>query len=67
MKFCKESSPLGLKLSKTPSLINEIEMKLSQARKSDQDSRTKMDYEKLKASNFGAKLLIIGTWKVCSN
>lgn len=58
--FYKDKSPLGLKLQKTPAFINSIEMKLSEARKKE----PKMDHEKLKASNFPAKLLQIGTWMV---
>ncbi|XP_074323120.1 uncharacterized protein LOC141660059 [Apium graveolens] len=62
--FYKDISPLGLKLQKTPSLINSIEMKLSEARKKE----PKLDHEKLKASNFPAKLLQIGTWiRPCRN
>lgn len=57
----KDRSPLGLKLQKTPSLINSIEMKLLEARKRD----AKLDHEKLKASNFPARLLQIGSWVVC--
>ncbi|KAF7127916.1 hypothetical protein RHSIM_Rhsim11G0094900 [Rhododendron simsii] len=71
-----ESSPLGLRLSKTPSFVNLVEMKLTQARTSpDQThnaapacntSRAKKDdfeTEKLKASNFPALLLKIGSWE----
>ncbi|KAK1364200.1 hypothetical protein POM88_039761 [Heracleum sosnowskyi] len=62
--FYKDKSPLGLKLQKTPSLINSIEMKLLEARKKE----PKLDHEKLKASNFPAKLLQIGTWmRPCRN
>ncbi|KAL1809483.1 hypothetical protein ACET3Z_026473 [Daucus carota] len=60
----KDRSPLGLKLQKTPSLINSIEMKLLEARKRD----AKLDHEKLKASNFPARLLQIGSWvRPCRN
>lgn len=71
-----ESSPLGLRLSKTPSFVNLVELKLTQARTSpDQThnaalacntSRAKKDdfeTEKLKASNFPALLLKIGSWE----
>ncbi|XP_058213943.1 uncharacterized protein LOC131325626 [Rhododendron vialii] len=76
----KKSSPLGLTLTKTPSFVNLVEMKLSQTRsKSCSNEKhqalvqeTKMDgfvpqpmsdREKLKASNFPALLLKIGSWE----
>ncbi|CAL5378590.1 unnamed protein product [Camellia sinensis] len=67
----EETSPLGLTLRKTPSFVNLVEMKLSQARGSSSSIdgyRAKMDdsqpiVEKLKASNFPASLLKIGTWE----
>ncbi|KAI8531671.1 hypothetical protein RHMOL_Rhmol11G0154500 [Rhododendron molle] len=75
-----ESSPLGLRLSKTPSFVNLVELKLTQARTSpDQThnaasacniSRAKkeakkddFETEKLKASNFPALMLKIGSWE----
>ncbi|XP_042518672.1 uncharacterized protein LOC122092421 [Macadamia integrifolia] len=72
----EESSPLGLTLRKTPSFLDLIEMKLSRGRNL---SRGDVDFnmgkvksedfsaqpiaEKLKASNFPANLLRIGTWE----
>lgn len=66
-----------MRLSKTPSFVNLLELKLTQARTSpDQThnaapacntSRAKKDdfeTEKLKASNFPALLLRIGSWEV---
>ncbi|KAJ4956498.1 hypothetical protein NE237_013281 [Protea cynaroides] len=71
-----ESSPLGLSLKKSPSFLDLIEMKLSQGRKlsrkeedSEKDSAKSEEIsalrnaEKLKASNFPANLLKIGTWE----
>lgn len=77
----KESSPLGLTLTKTPSFIDLVEMKLSQTRSKScsiekhqalvQETKTDnfvpqpmSDREKLKASNFPALLLKIGSWEV---
>ncbi|CAA2972484.1 Hypothetical predicted protein [Olea europaea subsp. europaea] len=70
---CEDSSPLGLKLRKTPSFMNLLEKKLSQWRKEDCSSesnprlgqhspKTKCS-EKLKATNFPAILLRIGNWQ----
>ncbi|KAJ1429211.1 hypothetical protein SESBI_08567 [Sesbania bispinosa] len=61
-----EPSPLGLRLRKSPSLLDLIQMRLSQ-----QDERKKKDQKgsgatvdsKLKASNFPATVLKIGTWE----
>ncbi|KAG6424884.1 hypothetical protein SASPL_115307 [Salvia splendens] len=53
------SSPLGLTLSKTPSFLNLLEMSLSKARKSDDLG----SLEKLKASNFAALYIRIGSWQ----
>ncbi|CAI9781728.1 unnamed protein product [Fraxinus pennsylvanica] len=69
----EDSSPLGLKLCKTPSFMNLLEMKLSQWRNEDCSSesnprlgrhgpKTKCS-EKLKATNFPAILLRIGNWQ----
>ncbi|KAK3031240.1 hypothetical protein RJ639_036895 [Escallonia herrerae] len=69
----EETSPLGLTLSKTPDFLNLVEMKLSQARRkkrqaAEHESRM-VDFvsqpmsEKLKASNFTASLLKIGSWE----
>ncbi|KAJ9552572.1 hypothetical protein OSB04_016617 [Centaurea solstitialis] len=49
-------SPLGLSLRKSTSLINLVEMTLSQ-------ERQQKKVEKLKASNFPAAMLQIGSWK----
>ncbi|XP_021911836.1 uncharacterized protein LOC110825670 isoform X2 [Carica papaya] len=63
-----EPSPLGLRLKKTPSFLDLIQMKLSQkdatkltngGKKKDVSGGT----DKLKASNFPAKALKIGTWE----
>lgn len=62
----KEPSPLGLKLKKSPSFLDLIQMKLSQeksARKEKGASAAATD-SKLKASNFPATVLKIGTWEV---
>ncbi|KAI3455161.1 hypothetical protein Pfo_011824 [Paulownia fortunei] len=67
-----EPSPLGLRLRKSPSLLDLIQMKLSQsstpkvgsnshAKKQPTGSATPGD--KLKASNFPASILRIGTWE----
>ncbi|XP_073015387.1 uncharacterized protein [Primulina eburnea] len=67
-----EPSPLGLRLRKSPSLLELIQMKLSQANKSKVGSHGhgKKDPkggaasgDKLKASNFPASILRIGTWE----
>lgn len=78
-----EPSPLGLRLRKSPSLLDLIQMKLSQgsgysagaAESEGSDAVDKKDSkgiaassttDKLKASNFPASLLRIGTWEVSS-
>lgn len=75
-----EPSPLGLRLRKSPSLLDLIQMKLSQgsgssagaAESEGSDAVDKKDSkgiaassttDKLKASNFPASLLRIGTWE----
>ncbi|XP_062193759.1 uncharacterized protein LOC133897160 [Phragmites australis] len=63
--FLDEPSPLGLRLKKSPSLVDLIQMKLQQARKASdarQDSTTGAS-EKLKASNFPGSVLRIGSWE----
>lgn len=71
----EEPSPLGLKLRKSPSLLELIQMRISQANsskaaattsKKDQKgtSSSSATSEKLKASNFPASILRIGTWEV---
>ncbi|KZV29602.1 hypothetical protein F511_00880 [Dorcoceras hygrometricum] len=78
-----EPSPLGLRLRKTPSLIDLIQMRLSQGTAAstmldpgvNAHSLAKTDVngiaaycanDKLKASNFPALLLRIGTWEYVS-
>jgi hypothetical protein len=76
-----EPSPLGLRLKKSPSLLDLIQMRLSQAnsnagqsstddcsaepsKKKDLKSGASSAGERLKASNFPASALKIGTWEV---
>ncbi|KAI4335513.1 hypothetical protein L6164_014151 [Bauhinia variegata] len=75
----EEPSPLGLRLRKSPSLLDLIQMKLSQGRisipnaqgenlslgvKEDNISAAALvSPDKLKASNFPASLLRIGSWE----
>ncbi|GJN00717.1 hypothetical protein PR202_ga17915 [Eleusine coracana subsp. coracana] len=75
-----EPSPLGLRLKKSPSLLDLIQMRLSQAssagqssmenegsepsKKKDIKSSAPAAGERLKASNFPASILRIGTWEV---
>lgn len=65
-----EPSPLGLRLRKSPSLLDLIQMRLTQqeeSKKKDQkssSSATAAADSKLKASNFPGTLLKIGTWEV---
>ncbi|KAG9455930.1 hypothetical protein H6P81_000438 [Aristolochia fimbriata] len=77
-----EPSPLGLRLRKSPSLLDLIQMRLSQSNPSAgvasceiSDPGKKKDSkgaggatatDKLKASNFPASLLRIGTWECVS-
>ncbi|KAF7135280.1 hypothetical protein RHSIM_Rhsim08G0203000 [Rhododendron simsii] len=64
-----EPSPLGLRLKKTPSLLDLIQMTLAKGNsckvgihaKKEQKGTTASD--KLKASNFPASFLRIGTWE----
>ncbi|KAE9621272.1 hypothetical protein Lalb_Chr01g0011981 [Lupinus albus] len=72
-----EPSPLGLRLRKSPSLLDLIQMRLSQQDDDDNDHRTSLKKDiksvkssgttsadsKLKASNFPATVLKIGTWE----
>ncbi|XP_027125492.1 uncharacterized protein LOC113769573 isoform X1 [Coffea eugenioides] len=67
-----EPSPLGLRLRKSPSLLELIQMRLSQANSPKGASSSKKELkgaaasgssEKLKASNFPATILRIGTWE----
>ena len=71
-----EPSPLGLRLKKSPSLLDLIQMRLSQASNAGESSMdnsgselskkkdNKSMPERLKASNFPANILKIGTWEV---
>lgn len=69
-----EPSPLGLRLRKSPSLLELIQMKLSQSSvpKVGSPSNSKKESsravgasgDKLKASNFPGSVLKIGTWEV---
>lgn len=75
-----EPSPLGLRLKKSPSLLDLIQMRLSQAsnagessmdnsgsepsKKKDNKSSASAAGERLKASNFPANILKIGSWEV---
>lgn len=68
-----EPSPLGLRLRKSPSLLDLIQMKLAQANPVNSDSTKKKEVkpnavsssnERLKASNFPANVLRIGNWEV---
>jgi hypothetical protein len=64
--FLEEPSPLGLRLKKSPSLVDFIQMKLAQASKAT-DARHGSNCgasEKLKASNFPGSVLRIGSWEV---
>ncbi|XP_074325102.1 uncharacterized protein LOC141661966 isoform X1 [Apium graveolens] len=68
-----EPSPLGLRLRKSPSLLELIQMRLSQPSESKpRGAQPKKEYRgsgagssdsKLKASNFTASVLRIGTWE----
>ncbi|KAH1117228.1 hypothetical protein AAZX31_17G069300 [Glycine max] len=75
-----EPSPLGLRLRKSPSLLDLIQMKLSQGnviiantqdenfissglKKESRGAAASGSVEKLKASNFPASLLRIGSWE----
>ncbi|KAG8379576.1 hypothetical protein BUALT_Bualt07G0103300 [Buddleja alternifolia] len=67
-----EPSPLGLRLRKSPSLLELIQMKLSQSSSpkagshghgKKQATGSAASVDKLKASNFPASILKIGTWE----
>ncbi|XP_038998945.1 uncharacterized protein LOC120124305 isoform X2 [Hibiscus syriacus] len=68
-----EPSPLGLTLRKSPSLLDLIQMRLSQSQSSGSSSQAevlssgakeaKHAADKLKASNFPASILRIGNWE----
>ncbi|KAI7724969.1 hypothetical protein M8C21_011190, partial [Ambrosia artemisiifolia] len=69
-----EPSPLGLRLRKSPSLLELIQMKLSEgsaasklgsdSKRGNKNTTASAATDKLKASNFPASLLKIGTWEV---
>ena len=68
-----EPSPLGLRLKKSPSLLDLIQMTLAkgsspkvgtQAKKENKGTSGSGPTDKLKASNFPASFLRIGTWEV---
>ncbi|XP_057460054.1 uncharacterized protein LOC130750462 isoform X1 [Actinidia eriantha] len=68
----EEPSPLGLRLKKSPSLLDLIQMTLSkgnalkvgsQVKKEHNAAGTSAAADKLKASNFPASFLRIGTWE----
>ncbi|XP_050232620.1 uncharacterized protein LOC126681197 [Mercurialis annua] len=64
----EEPSPLGLRLRKTPSFLDLIQMKLSQGNKNNNMKKDHKDVvfnttDKLKASNFPSTLLKIGSWE----
>ncbi|KAL2322194.1 hypothetical protein Fmac_026573 [Flemingia macrophylla] len=74
LNILDEPSPLGLRLRKSPSLLDLIQMKLSQGsaqHSEDLSSGIKRESrgaaagvsDKLKASNFPASLLRIGSWE----
>lgn len=61
-----EESPLGLRLRKSPSLLDLIQMRLSKEEGKKEDCKVikgALD-AKLKASNFPASVLRIGNWEV---
>nr|TKW32185.1 hypothetical protein SEVIR_2G153700v2 [Setaria viridis] len=63
--FLDEPSPLGLRLRKSPSLLDLVQMKLAQANKGT-EARQAINTgasEKLKASNFPGSVLRIGSWE----
>ncbi|KAK7327767.1 hypothetical protein VNO77_21858 [Canavalia gladiata] len=74
LNILDEPSPLGLRLRKSPSLLDLIQMKLSQgsmqneslspgAKKESRGAAASGTTDKLKASNFPASLLRIGSWE----
>lgn len=65
----EEPSPLGLNLKKSPSFLDLIQTKLSEEnanlrKRKCKGSVVSASNDKLKASNFPASLLRIGTWEV---
>lgn len=71
-----EPSPLGLRLRKSPSLLELIQMRLSQSQGSasceqnenfsygQKETKSTAATDKLKAANFPASILRIGSWEV---
>lgn len=65
-----EPSPLGLRLRKSPSLLDLIQMRLAKSQETEnlsseqkKDTKSVVASDKLKASNFPASILKIGTWE----
>lgn len=58
--------PLGLRLEKSSSLLDLIQMKLSEGHNTKKDHKAsgRVSADKLKASIFSASLLRIGGWEV---
>ncbi|XP_006649126.1 uncharacterized protein LOC102706173 [Oryza brachyantha] len=65
MHMLHESSPLGLKLRKSPSLLELIQMRLAMENSNKRDIKPKSlaTSERMKASSFVANFLKIGTWE----
>ena len=61
--FDDELSPLGLHLRKSPSLLDLIQIRLL-SHQNTHNNNNNNNNDKLKASNFLASLLRIGTWEV---
>ena len=65
----QDGGPLGLSLRKSTSLVNLIETTLTQENQhkiKPEDSRSQSSSKKLKASNFPAIFLEVGSWNVGS-
>ncbi|GJN40062.1 hypothetical protein PR202_gb29229 [Eleusine coracana subsp. coracana] len=64
-EFLEGPSPLGLRLKKSPSLVDLIQMKLAQATKETDVRHGNYSgaSDKLKASNFPGSVLRIGSWE----
>lgn len=60
-----EPSPLGLRLKKSPSLMELIETALNAAKKDEpEDAVASGKADKIKAANFPIHVLRIGSWEV---
>ncbi|KAF3784017.1 hypothetical protein EJ110_NYTH31062 [Nymphaea thermarum] len=83
-KESTQPSPIGLKLTKTPSFMELIQAKLSQGQPPESDEKQSLQHEmvmdkevnavlntpsaeRMKASNFAATFLKIGSWEVIPN